>query len=112
MFDEEKDRLFWQVEALRGQVTELERASERTGNVLWAFRVAIIHALVSLGYKENYNQMNDADLLHAFHYVVQTDWRFSRCPNAPQKHCRPLALQMTRDGELVGCLDCGWDIRE
>lgn len=112
MFDEEKDRLYWQVEALRGQVRELERAIEKNGNMLWAFRVILIHALISLGVKDNFNALSDAELLYAFTRVLSDDWRFSRCPNAPALHCRPAALQLTRDGDLVACLDCGWDIRE
>lgn len=112
MFDEEKDRLFWQVEALKGQVIELERSGEKTGNQLWAFRVLILSALEGLGYKGNFTGLTDTDLLYTFHQVLENDWRFSRCPNASKMHCRPLALQTTRDGDLVGCLDCGWDVRE
>lgn len=112
MFDEEKDRLFWQVEALRGQVREMERAHEKTGNLLFAFRISLIHSLISLGVEDNFNSLSDAELLYAFNRVILNDWRFSRCPNAQEFHCRPLALQITRDGDIVACMDCGWDIRE
>lgn len=105
-------KLFWQVEALRGQVQELERERERVGNLLWAIRLVLIHALQGLGAEGNLEALPDDELLKRFDYFVQEHWVFSRCPNAGELRCRPKAMQTTRDGDLVYCEDCGWDVRD
>jgi len=114
MFEYETDyiKLHWQVQALKGQLVELERERDRTGNLLWLMRRLILEALHNLGVADDLGKCSDTELLARFQEEVQTNWRFSRCPDAIEYHCRPLALQTTRDGDPVFCADCGWDVRK
>lgn len=114
-YDPDFIKLYWQVVALRGQLDELERERNQLGNVLWMMRLVIIKALLWLEAETeaaDLHALNDGELLLAFERAVRSDWRFSPCPNAERLHCRPVAMQTTRDGDLVHCSDCGWDIRE
>ena len=113
--DSEMDsiKLYWQVQALRGQIRELERERERTGNLLWLMRRLIITLLMSVGVpQDELRKKNDADLLARFSHEINHNWRFSLCPDAIEYHCRPSAMQLSRDGDLIHCGDCGWDVRE
>ncbi len=114
MADDDADalRLYWQVQALRGQVEELERERNRTANTLWLMRQVMLRALEWLGAAEDAFKLDDAALLRRFENTLRNDYRFSPCPNAPRLKCRPLAMQFTRDGERVYCEDCGWDVRD
>ncbi|MFP4321567.1 MAG: hypothetical protein ACLFTK_03865 [Anaerolineales bacterium] len=103
-------RLYWQVQALRGQVEELERERNRTGNTLWLMRQVLTRALRWMGHDDDLTELDDAALLRRFENTLRQDYRFSPCPNAPRLRCRPMAMQFTRDGDLVRCEDCGWDV--
>ena len=111
-YDADPIKLYWQVEALKGQIVELERERDRTGNVLWRVRFLLRVALEALQVDAHYGKLTDAEMLRLFERQLKENWRFSRCPNAEKLHCRPLAMQMTTDGDIVHCEDCGWDIRE
>lgn len=105
-------KLHWQIEALKGQLEEMERERNRSLNLVHVLRHFLIHALVGLGVQGDFGKMGDAELATVFARVVKTDWRFSRCPNAALYHCRPSALKTLKTGELILCEDCGWDIRD
>ena len=111
-YDSDYIKLYWQVEALKGQIFELERERNRTGNVLWRMRFLLRVVLEGMGVEAPYGRLSDAELLRLFEKHLKEDWRFSRCPNAEELHCRPLAMHVTGDGDLVQCDDCGWDVRE
>jgi|GEM_PF-4718747 len=103
-------KLHWQLEALKGQINELEREREKTGNLLSVMRFMLIRALRGMGVEATYGKLTNVDLIRLFERHTRDDWRFSQCPNAPKLHCRPRALQVTRDHEIVGCDDCGWTV--
>lgn len=109
-FDPELDKLYWQIEALKGQVTELERERDRTANLVWFLKTLLVRALRGLGIPGDFNAMSLNELTALFEQITLNDYRFSRCPQAAEYHCRPLAMQVTRDGELVYCEDCGWHV--
>lgn len=111
-YDTDFIKLHWQIEALRGQVVELERDRERTGNLLAAVRFVLVRALRGMDVDADFGKMNDAEVLRLFERVTRDDWRFSRCPRAAEYKCRPSALHVTTDHEIIGCEDCGWDILE
>lgn len=107
-------KLNWKIEALRGQLAELERERNATGNKLHIVRILLLEAMTGLDVQTNKDmaRMTDAELYMLFAKTIKSDWRFSRCPNAQEYRCRPSAMQITRDGDIVHCDDCGWDIRE
>jgi hypothetical protein len=111
-YDSDHHKLFWQVEALKGQIHELERERDRAGNILWRMRFLLRVALEGMGVEAQYGRLSDAEILRLFEKQLKDDWRFSRCPNADKLHCRPVAMHITSDGDIVQCDDCGWDIRE
>lgn len=111
-YDTDFIKLHWQIEALKGQMAEMERDHNRAQNLLSVLRFFITQALIGLGQQAQFGKMSDAELALMFANAVKSDWRFSRCPNAEQYHCRPSALKTLKTGELIACEDCGWDIRD
>jgi hypothetical protein len=114
MDEEEPDfiKMYWQIEALKGQVEEMERDNNRSMNLIHVLRFFLVQALIGLGVQGEFGKMSDAEVGVIFAQTVKTDWRFSRCPNAIRYHCRPSSLQTLKTGELIHCEDCGWDIRD
>ncbi|NJL95494.1 MAG: hypothetical protein HC915_18095 [Anaerolineae bacterium] len=100
------------IAVLQGQIAELERERNRTDNLLMVMRFLLIRALRGLGTPGRLNALSDSHLLVLFDKVTRNDARFSRCPNATRLKCRPAAQQLSRDGHLVGCADCGWSLLE
>ena len=109
-YDADIIKLYWQIEALKGQVYELDRERNRTHNLIYVMRHVLIRALQGIGVQEDFGKLTDGHLLALFDRAMKQDYRFSRCPNAPQLRCRPVAMQMTRDGDPVYCEDCGWSV--
>ena len=111
-YDTDYIKLHWRIEALKGQVRELERERNRNQNFLWAVRFVLMTTLSNLGIDADFDKLSDNDLLALFEHTTLTDPRFSQCPNAAELHCRPLAMRKTSDGDLVSCADCGWSLLE
>ena len=111
-YDTDYIKLHWRIEALKGQVRELERERNRNENFLWAIRFVLITTLSNMDVTADFDKLSDNDLLTLFEHVILNDSRFSQCPNAAELNCRPVAMQKTSDGDLVSCADCGWDLLE